>query len=127
MALAFKFTTGTGAPAASLVAGGAGSIFFGLAASSAESGNYYLKLWWEGTGTPPPSSVAGSQPSTSIPVPGTTLPSATIPIPSTGLFNLSFNPINNGGRLWFWVTKNAADLDATALAAGGDVITLFYA
>ena len=125
MALSYHFTAGTATPAATLVAGGAGSTFYGLAATNGEAAAIFLKLYWEGTGTAAPS-VGGVQPATTLPTAGTTIPQLTIPVPVGGLFNLSFDPVNLGGRIWYWVTKNAADTDATALTTGGDVFSLIY-
>ncbi len=127
MALAWKTTTTTGAVAAGLVAGGAASILHGYVSTNAEAANFYVKIWWEGTGTAAPTNfTGGNQPATTIPVAGTTIPSLTIQVNTTGMFSLSDIRVTNGGRMWFWVTKNAADTDATALPAGGDVITFIY-
>jgi hypothetical protein len=113
VSFALKFTTGTGTPAAALVPGGYAQLL-GIAASNAEAAVYYLKLWW-----------AANSGSTSVPTVGTTIPSLTLPIPTTGQpLTALTQAVNNGGPLWYWVTKNAADTDATALTTGGDVVNL---
>lgn len=125
MARSTHFTTTTSAPAAVLLP--SASTFLGIAATSAEAAAYYVKLWWEGTGTAPPTVPGGAQPATSGPTVGTTVPNITIQVPTTGLLLTTLaEPLNNGGRIWYWVTKNAADSDNTALVTGGDVITLIY-
>lgn len=125
MARSTHFTTGTGAPAAVLLP--SASTFLGIAAASAEAAAFYVKLWWEGTGTPPPTVPGGAQPATSAPVAGTTVPHLTIQVPTTGLLlSMLGVPLNNGGRIWYWVTSLKADSDTTALPTGGDVITLIY-
>ena len=126
MALAYKFTAGTGTPAATLVAGGSASILYGLSATNGEAAAIFLKLYWEGTGVAPPTIPGGAQPAVTVPIAGTTIPSLTIAVPVGGIYNLGFIPVNNGGRMWYWVTKNAADSDATALTTGGDVFTIIY-
>lgn len=126
MALVRQVAIVGGTPAASLVGGGVGSIFFGLAATNSQGTPvaYYIKLWWEGTGTAPPTTPLGAQPATGTPVPGTTVPQMTIAVPVGGLYNLSFQPITNGGRIWYWVTTNPGPSDATAIAqAIGDQIS----
>jgi hypothetical protein len=125
MALSYHFTTTTGAVTANLVAGGAASNWYGVIATSAEAATYYLKLYWEGTGTAAPS-IGGVQPTTTLPVPGTNKPHLTIPVPTTGLSSRAADAINMGGRMWYWVTANAADTDTTVLTAGGDVISIIY-
>lgn len=113
MSFALKFATGTGTPAAALVPGGYSQLL-GIAASSAEAATYYVKLYWQGN--------AGSN---TAPAVGTTIPSLTIPIPTTGQSLIALTQaVNNGGPLWYWVTKNAADTDNTALVTGGDVVNL---
>jgi hypothetical protein len=126
MARALKVTTTTGAVSAALLAGGSASVFYGVYASSAEAaGGLNIKLYWEGTGTAPPS-IGGVQPTTTLPVAGTTVPSLTVSVPQTGLTLGSPIPVNNGGRIWYWITGTAADNSTTALATGGDVITFVY-
>ena len=126
MARAFKVTTTTGAVAAQLLAGGSASTFYGLYASSAEAANgLFVKLYWEGTGTAVPYAPGIAQ-STTVPVAGTTVPSLTISVPTTGLILGSPIPVNNGGRIWYWITGAAADSSTTVLATGGDVITFIF-
>lgn len=110
---AFKIITGTGTPALTKL-GDAVSLQ-GVCASNAEtSTTIYLKLWWQTPGN------------TTLPIIGTTAPSVTIPIPSTGQPLVVWNqPLNMGGPAWMAVTKLAADTDTTALATGGEVVTLF--
>jgi hypothetical protein len=127
MARCQKITTGTGAVVATLLAGGSASIFYGISAVNNEtSTTIYVKLYWEGTGTAP--GVAGSgQSTTTLPAVATTVPQLTLQIPSTGLIFISDTALNNGGHIWFWVTSTLADGTAqTALATGGDLITLIY-
>lgn len=125
MARSSHFTIGTTAPAAQLLP--SASTFLGIAATSAEAAAYFVKLWWEGTGTAPPTSAGGAQPATTGPVVGTTVPNITIQVPTTGLLTTLLGvPLNDGGRIWFWVTKLAADSDTTALVTGGDILTLIY-
>lgn len=125
MARSTHFTTGTGAVAAVLLP--SASTFLGIAAASAEAAAFYVKLWWEGTGTPPPTVPGGAQPATAAPTPGTTVPHITVQVPTTGLLTTLLGvPLNNGGRIWYWITSLKADSDTTALPTGGDVITLIY-
>jgi len=126
MARSTHFTTTTAAVAATRLP--SASVFLGIIATSAEAASgLFVKLWWEGTGTAPPTTAGGSQPATAAPIVGTTVPHLTIPIPTvTGLaFNLA-EPLNNGGNIWYWVTGAAADNSTAVLATGGDVITLVY-
>ena len=128
MALTWKFTTTTGAVAARLVANGAGSILNGISATNNEGTTvpYFIKLFWEGTGTPPPTVAGGTQPATVGPVAGTTIPSMVIEVPSTGLFYFDNLQITNGGRMWFWVSLLQADTDTTVITIGGEQITFIY-
>jgi hypothetical protein len=59
-------------------------------------------------------------------VAGTNKPHLTIPVPTAGLSSRAADAINMGGRMWYWVTANAADTDTTVLTAGGDVISIIY-
>jgi hypothetical protein len=114
MASVYKFTTGTGSPAAAVVPGTA--VLCGLSATCAEAAAFFIKFWWPGN-TPA---------TTTTPTVGTTVPSLTIAIPTSGLLAMPTQlGLNNGGPLYYWVTKNAADSDNTALTTGGDVISLF--
>jgi hypothetical protein len=131
MARCTKIVTGTGAVTAQLLAAGSASIFYGYSATSA--GNvapYYIKLYWEGTGTAP-ASLGGAQ-STTLPVAATAVPQLTIPVSYTaatniGAFFINDTPLNNGGRIWYWITTTLADSTAQAvLATGGDVVTLIF-
>ena len=126
MARAIKLTTSTAAVTAQLLGGGSASIFYGLTATGAgNAAAYYIKFWWEGTGTAAPTASLQA-PSTTTPVAGTTVPHLTVAIPVAGLPpGSTVEPINNGGRIWYWVTTSLADNAATVLAAGGDVITVF--
>jgi hypothetical protein len=111
MARSFHTSTGTGAPAPLLIPGA--SDFLALFASSVETGAFYVKLWWSGNNTAPP-------------VVGTTIPTLTIPVPANGqAVSLNF-PLNNGGNLYMWATKNGGDTDTTALTAGGDALTVVF-
>src|ERR1700728_3313383 len=99
MARCTKITTGTGAVAATLLAGGAASIYHGVSAVNNEtSTTIYLKIYWDGTGTAPS---AGAQ-STTLPAVATTVPQLTVAIPSTGLLSFTDLALNNGGRMWYW-------------------------
>lgn len=121
MARSTHFTT-TATVAATLLP--SASIFYGLAAAAAET--IYIKLFWEGTGTRPPLPGQSAQPATTAPVAGTTIPHLTIGVPTgTSYFSMYPVPLNNGGRIWYWITGAAADTDTTALT-GGDVVTLIY-
>lgn len=124
MARATKITTGTGTPVATLLQ--SASTFYGVYATNAEAAAYFIKLWWSGTGTAPPTIPGGAQPAPTLPVAGTTVPSLTIAIPTSGLIPACELPLNLGGQLWYWITKNAADSDDTALTTGGDVVTFVY-
>ena len=126
MARCTKITTGTGAVAASLLAGGSASIFYGISAVNLEIAATYVKIWWEGTGTAP--SQAGQ--TTTLPNVATTVPQLTfqVPLTSTSSFvEISSVPLNNGGRIWYWISATLADGTAqTALTTGGDLITFIY-
>lgn len=105
-----KFTTGTATPAVTLARG---TDFWGFAGSNAEGATIFLKLWWQGN-------------TNVIPVVGTTAPTVTLPIVTAGQpMQTSIEPITLQGPLYYAVTKNAGDTDATALSTGGDIITLF--
>lgn len=108
----FKFITGTGTPALIPVVGG--SAFMGATANNLEtSTTIYLKLWWQHVPATPPVIV-------------TNPPDATIAIPAGGLAPFTFfRALQGGGPLWVAVTKLGADADNTALATGGEVVTLF--
>lgn len=111
MARAFHVSTGTGAPAAVLIPGA--SDFLAFFGSSVETSGFYVKFWWSGN-------------TVNAPVVGTTIPMLTIPVPITGqVVSLNF-PLNNGGNLFMWATKNGGDTDATPLAAGGDALTVIF-
>ena len=103
------------------------SVFYGLTVSSGEAAAFYIKLYWEGTGTAPPTVPGGPQPATTLPTAGTTVPHVTIQVPTTGVPPSSFvEPLNNGGRIWYWISSLKADSDTTALPTGGDVVTFVY-
>lgn len=105
------FTAGTGAPTATLIP--TFTEFYGLTGTSAEA--YFVKIYWQGN-------------TNVIPVVGTTVPNITIAVPAspTGTIGLVFAvPVILQGPMYYTVTKNAGDTDATALSTGGDVITLF--
>jgi len=89
------FTTGTSAPVWTL----------------AGSGAYFIKIYWQGTAS-------------GIPVVGVTVPDLTIPIYTTTLGVEFHRALVQNGPMYYTVTKNAGDTDATALSSGGDVITL---
>ena len=125
MARSTHFTTTTGAVTATLLP--SASIFYGVAATSAEAAAFYIKLWWEGTGTAPPALAGGPQAATAAPIAGTTVPHLTLQVLTTGLVMSGLaEPLNMGGRIWYWVTAGAADNNSTVLVAGGDVITFIY-
>lgn len=107
------FTTGTATPV--WTQAGNFSSFYGFAATNAESAVYFLKLWW-----------AGNTANSALPpVVGTTVPSITIAIETASSgFEFAARALVQNGPLFYTVTKNAADTDATALSTGGDVITL---
>src|SRR5271166_2680461 len=132
MARSSTVTTGTGAVTAALIqgAGGGASFFYGLSATNAEAAIYYIKLYWEGTGTGFTSnSAAGTQIATTIPVAATNIPQLVIPIATPGGYPFVTENVmlNNGGRIWWWATLTAANGSAqSALTNGGDVITFVY-
>jgi hypothetical protein len=127
MARSTKVVTTTGAVTATLLGNGSASIFYGLVATGAgNAAVYYVKLWWEGTGTAPPAISGGAQPATTLPTAGTTVPSLVIPIPVAGLVSQFGEPLNNGGRIWYWIATGVADSSTTVLAAGGDAVTFIY-
>jgi hypothetical protein len=89
----------------------------GLIAQNTAAYDIFIKAYWSRQGE--------------VPVVGTTIPDLTIGIgaPSTTVtpgqqFNSIANPVGRMGQLWIWVTKNAADTDTTATAAGDGIITL---
>ena len=104
------FTTGTSAPVWTQ-AGNFGS-FYGAVGTVAET--FFLKIYWQNaTNTPP--------------VAGTAIPNITIEFPTspTAVPGVIFTrPLVQTGPMFYLVTKNAGDTDATALSTGGDVITL---
>lgn len=105
------FTAGTGAPTATQM--GNWTEFWGATGTSAEA--YFLKIWWQGN-------------TNTVPVVGTTAPNITIAFPSSPVAILATVfavPVILQGPMYYAVTKNAGDTDATALSTGGDVITLF--
>jgi hypothetical protein len=127
MARCQKITTTTGAVAAALMGGGSASELYGVIATSAEAASgLFIKIYWEGTGVAP--GIQGQQQTAvTIPVAGTTVPSMTIAVPTVvGLSSVWQIPINNGGRIWYWITATAADSSTTVLVTGGDVITFVY-
>jgi hypothetical protein len=103
------FTTGTATPA--LVQVGSFTEFWGVVATDAESGAYFIKLWWQGNAL-------------AVPVLGITPPNLTIPIYTASSGVVFQRGLVQNGPLWYAVTKNASDTDATALSTGGDVVTL---
>lgn len=120
-----KVVTTTGAVTATLLP--SASTFYGVSATSAEAANFYVKVWWEGTGTAPPTVPGGAQPATTLPTAGTTVPNLVFQVPTTGLpLTVSSEGINNGGRIWYWIAAGAADSSTTALTAGGDNVTFIY-
>jgi hypothetical protein len=130
MARSAHFTTTTGAVTATLLP--SASIFYGISATNSLSlATYYVKLYWEGTGTAVPQ-YGGPQQKTTLPVAGTSIPHLTIPVNVEsatvvgGIVAISEVALNNGGRIWYWVSLNPADTDTTVLGAGGDVVTLIY-
>lgn len=126
MSLARQVALTTAAPTAQLIAPSATALFGVAATNALSTAIYYIKFYWEGTGTAPPN-YTGNQPATTLPVAGTTTPTMTIAVPTTGgLFSRSDDRIINGGRIWYWITLNPGPADATALGTGGDQVTFFY-
>jgi hypothetical protein len=123
MARSTHFTTTTGAVTATLIP--SASILYGLTATGAgNAATYYIKFFWEGTGTPP---VATGTQSTVIPAAGTNHPHLTVQVPVAGVPLASIvEPLNNGGRIWYWVSTGLGDLDTTVLVTGGDVVSIVY-
>jgi hypothetical protein len=106
------FTTGTGTPV--WTQAGSFTGLYAITATNAEAATYYIKFFW-----------AGTTPNKSLPpVVGVTVPNLTVPINTTGNGPTYVRGIVQNGPLWYTVTKNAGDTDATALSTGGDVITL---
>jgi hypothetical protein len=104
------FTAGTGTPVWTQV--GTFTEFWGFVGTNAEA--YFLKLYWQGNAV-------------ALPVVGVTVPSITIPVPANPSAVTSITlerGLVQSGPMYYTVTKNAPDTDATALATGGDVITL---
>ena len=83
------------------------------------------QVLWEGTGTAVPIQ-AGQQQKTTLPAAGTSIPQLTIPVPQTGIVLGAPVEINNGGRIWYWISKNAALADTTVLVTGGGIVTFVY-
>jgi len=104
-----KFTTGTSAPV--WTQAGSWTSFYGVVATNAESAAYFIKLYWQ-------------KDSPTAPSVGVTVPDLTIPIYTTTLGVEFHRALVQNGPLWYTVTKNAGDTDATALSSGGDIITL---
>lgn len=105
------FTTGTGTPVWTQC--GNFSELWGAVGTSAEA--FFLKLYWQGN-------------TNTVPVVGVTVPNITILFPSSPTSVPEFTPakpLQGLGPMFYTVTKNAPDTDATALSTGGDVITLF--
>lgn len=123
MARCTKITTGTGAVTAQLLAGGSASVFYGLIGVNNEAAITYVKIYWEGNTVAP-------QALTSLPAVATTVPQLTIAVPAVIGSQSSVHsgfPINNGGRIWYWISATLADGTAqTALTTGGDLITFIY-
>jgi hypothetical protein len=116
---------GTGAVTATLLP--SASILYGVYASSAEAANAcFIKFYWEGTGVAPPTTPFGSQPAVVVPAAGTSVPQLTIAVPQTGTLLSAAVPLNNGGRIWYWISKNPALLDTTVLVTGGGIVTFIY-
>lgn len=105
-------TTGTGAPALSLIAGGRSCELYGVISTYAESSTFYIKFWYQGN-------------TNVTPIIGTTAPSLTVPISSGAPGYLTPLPLVQQGPLYWAATANASDTDATALGAGGDVVNIF--
>lgn len=104
-----KFTTGTATPVWTLAS--TYSSFWGCVATNAESATYFIKLYWSK--------------SNAAPIVGTTVPTLTVPVSTTFVGLALYRALTQNAPLYYTVTKNAADTDATALSNGGDVITLF--
>ena len=110
------FTVLTGTPVLTQLGAPQVDLYGALASNTASGAEYFLKLWWQGN-------------SLSTPVIGTTTPSLTIPvgynpITTAGIEVSWMRPLNMGGPCWYAVTLNAAPNDDTAIATGGDVVTL---
>ena len=102
------FTTGTAAVAATKIAF---TDLWGICATDAKDATYYVKICWQGN-------------SNTVPVPGTTTPSITFAIQVGAPDKIFKTPLTLAGPMYYWVTLNPADSDATVLATGGDVVTL---
>jgi hypothetical protein len=126
MARCTKITTVTTAVTANLLAGGSASIFYGISAVNLETAATYVKIYWEGTGIAPSS----GQQTTALPNVATSIPQLTFMVPlssSSSFFSVTNLPLNNGGRIWYWISATLTDGTAqTALTTGGDLITLIY-
>ncbi len=104
------FTTGTGTPVWTQV--GSFGSFYGAVGTNAET--FFLKIYWQSS-------------TNASPVAGTTVPDITIEFPTspTAVPGIVFpRALVQTGPMFYMVTKNAGDTDATALSTGGDVITL---
>ena len=108
-------TTTTSAPTLNLLSGGRSVELFGVIATYAESATFYVKFWYQGN-------------TNATPVLGVTAPTLTVPISSSGPGFLVGGGNGCGvvmqGPVYWAATTNAADTDATALGAGGDVINI---
>ncbi len=107
------FVTTSSTPTLTQLKGGQNVDLMGIVATSLEAaGAMFVKLWWGGN-------------SNTIPTLGSTLPTVTIGVPTTGLIVPFTFPLVYPGPCWYAVTKNNVGTDATALATGGGVVTLF--
>ena len=103
------FTTTTSAPA--VVQVGTYTELWGYAATDAKDATYYLKIWWQGN-------------TNTAPIVGTTKPSITFAIVAGNPSCIFAVPLVQQGPMYYAVTLNPADTDATVLSTGGDVVTL---
>ena len=103
------FTTGTSAPVWTQIP--SFTELWGVCATDAKDATYYVKVWWQGN-------------TNTAPVAGKTVPSITFAIQSGSVDCVFAVPIILQGPMYYMVTLNPADTDATVLATGGDVVTL---
>ena len=77
----------------------------------------FVKFYWGAPGT---FSGGGD-----LPTVGTDIPALTVGIPTVSTLTLSYNePIAGEGNLFMATTVNAADTDATAVAAGNLIMSI---
>jgi hypothetical protein len=92
----------------------------GIAALNTTAAAIFLKFYWF---IPSGSNMA--------PTVGTTVPDITIELPALGTTTGNVlqswpDGVSKAGELWFAVTNLGTDADATAVAAGSGIISVFY-